>query len=257
MQVKQKGATMKLVLLMAMMLVSSVNFAAVGQNNFQITVGGNMNYTALGANGDLTAEQKKQNKQEFLGGGFDLTLGYLYLSQGSLIHGFDTKVRFGMNFSPISKVGGEKYELPESMSMGLNTTTFSVGTTYMLGGKIGNGRLMVNVLGLNLGYLTGNRKIIETIGGTTSTDNKKSGNSFLVGIDLPLGTQYIFDNGFSLGFSHRLDFAFGGERKPGTPTMDGTTSTTPATGSQFGTKDSQQSYMAYNLTVSLGYVFGK
>ena len=245
----------KLVLLMAMMLITSANFAAVGQNNVQITVGGNMNYTTLGVNGDFTAEEKKQMKTEFLGGGFDVTLGYLYLSQGSLIHGFDTKVRFGMNFSPISKEGGEKVELPEGMSIGLNTTTFSVGTTYMLGGKMGNGRLMVNVLGLNLGYLTGNNKNTTTT--PEMTQNSKTGNSFLVGIDLPLGTQYIFDNGFSLGFSHRLDFALGGEYKQGDPKTDGTTVTIPATGSFFGTKDTQSSYMAYNLTVSLGYVFGK
>ena len=245
----------KLVLLMAMMLISSANFAAVGQNNVQITIGGNMNYTTLGVNGDFTAEEKKQMKTEFLGGGFDVTLGYLYLSQGSLIHGFDTKVRFGMNFSPISKEGGEKVVLPEGMSIGLNTTTFSVGTTYMLGGKMGNGRLMVNVLGLNLGYLTGNNKNTTTT--PEMTANYKTGNSFLVGIDLPLGTQYIFDNGFSIGFSHRLDFALGSEFKEGTEVIDGTTVTVPGTGSSFGTKDTQSSYMAYNLTVSLGYVFGK
>ena len=245
----------KLVLLMAMMLITSANFAAVGQNNVQVTVGGNMNYTTVVDNAATTAAEKKQMKTEFLGGGFDVTLGYLYLSQGSLIHGFDTKVRFGMNFSPISKEGGEKVVLPEGMSIGLNTTTFSVGTTYMLGGKMGNGRLMVNVLGLNLGYLTGNNKTSSET--PEMTANYKTGNSFLVGIDLPLGTQYIFDNGFSLGFSHRLDFALGGEYKQGDPKTDGTTVTIPATGSSFGTKDTQSSYMAYNLTVSLGYVFGK
>ena len=245
----------KLVLLMAMMFISSANFAAVGQHNFQATVGGNMNYTTLGANGDLTAAEKKENKQEFLGGGFDVTLGYLYLSQGSLIHGFDTKVRFGMNFSPVYKMGGEKAVLEDGVKMGLNTTTFSVGTTYMLGGKVGNGRLMVNVLGLNLGYLTGNNKSSSET--PEATYNYKTGNSFLVGIDLPLGTQYIFDNGFSIGFSHRLDIALGGEYKQGDPKMDGTTATIPATGSQFGTDKTQSSYLAYNLTVSLGYVFGK
>ena len=213
-----------------------------------------MNYTTLGSNEDLTAEEKKQKKQEYLGGGFDVTLGYLYLSQGSLIHGFDTKARFTMNFSSMTKVGGKKASdiLEDGTKIGLNTTTFSVGTTYMLGGKVGNGRLMVNVLGLNLGYLTGNNKTtIETL---EMTFNYKTGNSFLVGIDLPLGTQYIFDNGFSVGFSHRLDFALGGKPTHGTPEPDGTTPMDK--GSMFGTKDGQQSYMAYNLTFSLGYVFG-
>ena len=162
-----------------------------------------------------------------------------------------------MNFSPISKMSGIKVEAPEDFYMGFDTTTFSVGTTYIIGSKIGNGRLMFDVLGLNIGYLTGAYKQIDKSSSSPSEFIVKTGNNFLVSIELPLGTRYIFDNGLTLGFSHRLDFAFGGERKPGTPTMDGTTSTTPATGSQFGTKDSQQSYMAYNLTVSLGYVFGK
>ena len=250
-----------LVLLMAMMLISSANFAAVGQHNFQATVGGNMNYTTLGDNEATTAAEKKAGKTEVLGGGFDLTLGYLYLSQGSLIHGFDTKIRFGMNFNPPYKNAGEKHVAQTGVKTSLNTTTFSVGTTYMMGGKIGNGRLMVNVLGLNLGYLTGNNKTtVDMVGITPYTQNWKTGNSFLVGIDLPLGTQYIFDNGFSVGFSHRLDIALGGENTTGgtMSNVDGQSGThTPNEGSQFGTAKSQSSYLAYNLTVSLGYVFGK
>ena len=250
---------MKLVLLLAMMFISSANFAAVGQHNFQATVGGNMNYTTSTHNSATTAAEKKSMKQEALGGGFDVTLGYLYLSQGSLIHGFDTKARFGMNFSPVYKQGGESVELPAGSAAGLNTTTFSLGSTYMLGGKVGNGRLMVNVLGLNLGYLTGNNYYSATVGGIKGSENSKTGNSFLVGIELPLGAQYIFDNGFSLGFSHRLDIALGGKPKSGTTEVDGHDKTYPLDeGSAFGTdKTTQSSYLAYNLTVSLGYVFGK
>ena len=244
----------KLVLLLAMMFVSSANFAAVGQNNLQITVGGNLNSTTLGRNGDLTDAQEKTSKEVYLGGGFDLTLGYLYLSQGSLIHGFDTKARFTMNFSPAYKLGGEKAEdALGNDTLELNTTSVSVGSTYMIGKKLGEGRLMVNVLGLNLGYLTGNMKQSDI----TSSYNIKTGNSFLVGIDLPLGTQYIFDNGFSVGFSHRLDFALGKEATDSKETVNGNNITYTPNGSTFGTKNNQQSYMAYNLTVSLGYVFGK
>ena len=253
---------MKLVLLLAMMFISSANFAAVGQHNFQATVGGNMNYTTSTPNAATTAAEKKASKIDALGGGFDVTLGYLYLSQGSLIHGFDTKVRFGMNFSPISTIGGEKFtpemlNFPEGATASLNTTTFSVGTTYMLGGKVGNGRVMVNVLGLNLGYLTGNLKGSAEVGGIKGSINQKTGNSFLVGIELPLGTQYIFDNGFSLGFSHRLDIALGKTATASKTTIDGHDTTHTPNGSAFGTDKSQFSYMAYNLTVSLGYVFGK
>ena len=245
----------KLVLLLAMMFISSANFAAVGQHNFQATVGGNMNYTTLGDNEATTAAEKKAGKTEFLGGGFDVTLGYLYLSQGSLIHGFDTKARFAMNFSPVYKDGGEKHVAQTGVKTSLNTTTFSVGSTYMIGKKLGSGRLMVNVVGLNLGYLTGNNKISMTT--PEMTQNSKTGNSFLVGIDLPLGTQYIFDNGFSVGFSHRLDFALGKEATDSKETVNGNNITYTPNGSTFGTKNNQQSYMAYNLTFTVGYVFGK
>ena len=247
---------MKLVLLMTMILVSSANFAAVGENNFQITIGGAMNSTTLGTNIGTT-EETRASKIGFLGGGFDITVGHLYLSQGSLIHGFDTKLRFDMKFNSVYKYGGEKIELPKDVSMELNNINFSVGSTYIMGVKLGNGRLLVNVIGLNLGYLTGTFKVSFKMDADQLNINQRTGNSFLVGIDLPLGTQYIFDNGLSLGFSHRVDFAFGGEYKADSPVIDGNNSTTSATGSMFGSKNSQQSYLAYNLTVSLGYVFGK
>ena len=256
MQVKQKGVTMKLVLLMAMMLVSSVNFAAVGQNNMTVTVGGNMNYTSLTTN--VTAPVNIfQDSQEFLGGGFDITLGHLYLSQGSLIHGFDTKIRFAMNFSPISKMSGIKVEAPEDFYMGFDTTTFSVGTTYIIGSKIGNGRLMFDVLGLNIGYLTGAYKQIDKSSSSPSEFIVKTGNNFLVSIELPLGTRYIFDNGLTLGFSHRLDFAFGGELTDFEDSTSGGVSSYIPKGSLLGSGDNQLSYLAYNLTFSLGYLFGK
>ena len=246
---------MKLVLLMAMMLISSANFAAVGQNNMTISVGGNMNYTSLTTN-IIAPINLFQDSQEFLGGGFDITLGHLYLSQGSLIHGFDTKVRFAMNFSPISKISGIKAELPEDFSVGFNTTTVSVGTTYIIGSKIGNGRLMFDVLGLNIGYLSGDYKYMfkevnDFVGYTV-----KTGNNFLVSIELPLGTRYIFDNGLTLGFSHRLDFAFGGELK-GMKDPGSEVTTIEPDGSLLGSGDNQLNYLAYNLTFSLGYVFGK
>ncbi len=245
----------KLVLLMAMMLISSVNFTAVGQNNITISVGGNMNYTSLTTN-VIAPINLFQDSQEFLGGGFDVTLGHLYLSQGSLIHGFDTKVRFAMNFSPLTKMSGIKAELPENSSIGFNTTTVSVGTTYIMGTKLGNGRLMIDVLGLNIGYLSGvyswKFKEASAIVGYTA----QTGNNFLVSIELPLGTRYIFDNGLTLGFSHRLDFAFGGEltgmKDPGSEVT-----TIEPKGSILGSGDNQLNYLAYNLTFSLGYVFGK
>ena len=252
---------MKLVLLMIIMFLSSFNYATVGQNNLQITVGGNMNYTKTVNN---TAWAGIKPKNEYIGGGFDITLGHLYLSQGALIHGFDTKARFAMNFSPLTKVNGEKFD-PEAIgydkygSTTLNTSGFSLGTTYMIGNKLGKGRLMINVLGLNLGYLSATYTNIKISTSTTySTHINKYADSFLLGVELPLGIQYIFDNGLSLGFSHRLDFSFGKDGA-GTPdrTIDGDTITDTYNKSAFGSGDGQASYLAYNLTVRIGYVFGK
>ena len=224
----------------------------VGTNNLTVTVGGNFNHTTLGTNTGTDIE-RKNNRQEYLGGGFNISLGHLYLTQGSLIHGIDTKLRVTMNFNNYCKIGGEKVQFPTSYTSVFNTTSFSLGTTYIIGTRVGIGRLMVDVVGVNIGYLTGTFK--TELSSTIS--NVKTGSSFLIGIELPFGTQYIFDNGFSISFSHRLDFAFGKEMTDAEMTIDGDSSTIIPNGSTLGSKESQENYLAYNLTVSLGYIFGK
>lgn len=238
----------KIVVFVVLFLIRSVNYSSVGTNNVTVGIGGDFNYTKLSRN-------KNQNEQyeEFMGGGFNISLGHLYLSQGSLIHGMDTKLKFAMNFSPISKQGGKKVDLIDGQSFEFNDITFSLGTIYMIGTKVDKGRLMVDILGINLGYLTGETKLVLN----SSTIIHKTGNNFLLGIDLPLGVRYIFDNGFSIGFSHRLDFAFGKERIGNKISESGNTITSIPNGSALGTKYNQASYLAYNLTLDLAYVFGK
>ena len=243
----------RVVIFVILFLIKSVNYSVVGTNNVTIGVGGNFNYTKLSRN-----KNQKDLYEEFIGGGFSISLGHLYLSedlsQGSLIHGMDTKLTFAMNFSPIAKQGGKKVELIEGHSFGFNDITVSLGTTYMIGTKVDKGRLMVDIVGLNLGYLTGATKLFLN----PTTIIHKTGNNFLLGIDLPLGIRYIFDNGFSIGFSHRLDFAFGKDRTGNTISESGnTTTSTPNNGSSLGTKENQASYLAYNLSLDIAFVFGK
>ena len=243
---------MKLVIFVVLFLISSAHYGAVGTNNVTIGVGGNFNYTKLSRN-----KNQKDLYEEFIGGGFNISVGHLYLSQdlnqGSLIHGMDTKLGFGMNFSPIAKQNGKKVSLVEEQSFGFSDITFSLGTTYMMGAKVAKGRLMVDVLGINLGYLTGKTKLFLN----PLIFIHKTGNNFLLGINLPLGIHYIFDNGFSIGFRHRLDFAFGRERTGNKFSDSGDTTISTPNGSALGTKDNQASYLAYNLTLDLAYVFGK
>ncbi len=243
---------MKLVIFIILFLIAPVHYGTVGVNNVSISVGGNFNYITLGTNLGTDIE-KKNNRQEYLGGGFDISLGHLYLSQDTLIHGMDTKLRFTMNFNNHSKIGGEKVQFPISYTSVFNTISFSLGTTYMIGTRVGTGRLMISVGGINIGYLTGTFKTeLSSI-----ISNVKTGNSFLIGIELPFGTQYIFDNGFSIGFSHHLDFAFGREMTDAKMTIDGDSSTITPNGSRLGSKESQENFLEYNLAVNVGYVFGK
>ncbi len=266
---------MKKSLLLAVLLALPVaGFSAVTANNFTVNVGGAFNYSQMTMNGykdmGMTA---KQAGTSYMGGGFNVELGHLHLSQGSLIHAFDTRLGFAMNFDGISKLGGEKVELPKGCSMSFNPMYVYVGTTYAMGAKMGNGTLLVDVLGLNLGYFGASSKSVGSFGfgddgeeeeevasiadSSKMTMIAKDGGAFLVSLNLPLGTQYVFDNGFSVGFRHRLDFAFGSTSdEEGKVKVDGTTTTYTSKGSQFGTKDGQSSYLAYNLTVSLGYAFG-
>jgi len=244
--------------LFALLLISSGQaYASVGTHNGTINVGGAFNFATTSSNAP-TGQEKKDSTETFLGGGFNVELGYLYLSSGTLIQGFDTRLSFGMNYDGVYQKGGNPVNFPKSMSQSLDTMYFQVGTTYQLGTVLGKGRILVDVLGLNLGIISLKDVLNQKVAETESTIIQKGGNAFLIGINLPLGTQYIFDNGFTLGFRHRLDFALGGERSGLGGESNGTTTTIfYDKGSQFGTHNNQKSYLAYNLTFSLGYVFGK
>lgn len=238
------------------LVAGSFLYADVGQHNGTINVGGVFNYSEFTPNKG-TEQEKKDGKREYIGGGFNASLGYLYLTQGTLIHGFDTRLTFGISWNPIHKFGGESSQ--DALGDG-NTSRFdrkhaTLGTTYLLGTRIGGGRLMMDVLGVNIGWFVA--RDVRTFRNGNKMHQDIYGNSFLLGLTLPLGTQYIFDNGFMVGFRHRLDFTWGenknliyGEDKDRTYTI-------PDEGSFFGTSSDQNTYLGYSITISFGFALGK
>ncbi|MGL5955249.1 MAG: hypothetical protein ACRC0X_01385, partial [Brevinema sp.] len=160
------------------------------------------------------------------------------------------------NFDPVKTIMGQEVNLPDKTTASFNTLNVYLGTTYAVGTQVGEGRILVDILGLNLGYFSADPR--TKVSDPKATSVSKLGNHLLVSLNLPLGTQYIFDNGLMLGFRHRLDFAFSSEPKDVTRTVDGTTRTTTlGSGGYYGTGKTQAAYMAYNLTFSIGYAFGK
>ena len=244
---------MKLAIFIALFLISSAHYGAVGVNNVSISVGGNFNYTGLGSNIG-SAQDKKNAYSRYLGGGFDVSIGHLRISEGyNLIHGLESKTRFMMNFDTIYSSGG--LAVPDQYAATFNTLSLTAGTTYMMGTKVDNGRVLVDVLGLEIGFMIGRIDIDDK-----GADHKyilDTGSSFLIGITLPLGVRYILDNGFSIGLSHRLDIALGRGSSDVTTDTSGNTTTITPNGSALGYRDHQNNYLAYNLSLNIGLVFGR
>lgn len=248
---------MKLVIFAVLFLISSTHYGAVGVNNVTVNVGGNFNYTGVGTNAGSNQEKDSAYTQ-FLGGGFDVSIGHLHISDGyDLIHGLESKTRFMMNFDTIYSAGG--FAVPNQFDVTFDTLSITVGTVYMMGTKIDKGRVLVDVLGLEIGYMIG-RIDIETKEVAGMDDHKlvlDTGSSFLIGITLPLGIRYILNNGLSIGFSHRLDIALGRGSSDVTVDTSGNTTTIIPNGSALGYRDHQSNYLAYNLSLNIGLVFGK
>lgn len=236
-----------LTIIIMIIITNKIIFAKVDTHNIIANIGGDLNVVNLQPNFGTDA-YKNALELEFIGGGFNIEVGYLHLSSGKLIHGIDTRASFGMNFDPIYKQGGQKVDLSNNTSESFDTIYFQLGATYSLGTELKNGKILVDILGLNLGYTSPRCEVVLLMQNTQITAVTKFGDGFLLGINLPLGTQYIFNNGLSIGFRHRLDFIIGSK-----PIIDGKNL---LSGSLLGTDKSQLNNLAYNLTFSIGYVFG-
>ena len=242
------------ILLLSIFFTASA-YASIGTHNGLVSIGGGLGYNST-TNNTLNPLAGVANGAGYVGGGYTIELGYLYLKDAnSFIHGVDTRLSFGQHFNSQTTADGEKIELPEGVKSSFDTTFFQVGTTYQIGLKTGPGRLMIDIFGLNLGYLSANINSSSTGAGMTFESKNKMGNNFLLGFNLPLGINYIMDNGLMIGFRHRIDMAFGAEYGM-LESSDGTT-ISPDKGSRLGFADNQAQYLAYNLTFNIGYAFGK
>ncbi len=230
---------MKKSLLLLAIFIPAV--ASANEHTFTANVGGGFNasfffpYNTTNYN-DVALNQYES---ESLGGGFNIEMGYIWMSSGALIHALDSRLGFGQNYSTIYQIDkGSLKKYDEEYK--LESTFAYVGTTYSLGRKHENITYLVDIIGVNLGWIQS----------TLSIDGSlyNMGSNLLVSANLPGGTSFIFDEGLSLSFRHRLDFAFGGEPTWGTHGID--------SGSYFGSGSDQTGYLAYNLTVSVGYSFG-
>ncbi len=233
--------------LLVLLLLPVISHSFVFENNITARIGGAFNGGFIIPN-DITATEEYNSEFETLGGGYSVEVGYLWLQRGFLTQAVDARLGFGQNFGSADKAYGASItHYPYVFNV--RTMHAYVGATYTVGTMIGPGTFMVDTLGLNFGWMGAKVNYSYADSGATTETKMNYGNSFLLSVNLPLGMQYIFNNGISLGFRHRVDFAFGAEYKS---KSDGSYES----GSHFGTGSQQNLYIAYNLTISAGFTFG-
>ncbi|MGL5956556.1 MAG: hypothetical protein ACRC0X_08165, partial [Brevinema sp.] len=128
------------ILALLVVFIPVLGYAAVGQNNMTINVGGGLNYSQATWNEPKDVDAKDRTSTA-LGGGFSIELGHLYLGQGSIIHAMDTRLGFGMNFDPVKTIMGQEVNLPDKTTASFNTLNVYLGTTYAVGTQVGEGRI--------------------------------------------------------------------------------------------------------------------
>ncbi len=230
---------MKKLLLLSAMLIPSAFFA----NGLTVNVGGGLNHMTLTPNSYFGSSLKTEST----GGGYNVEIGYLWqTSTGKVIQAVDSRLGFAQDFNNVKTFLGssDNVSLQGFDSWRFDTINLYIGAVYNLGAKVGNGTLLVDVLGFNFGWMKACEK--RSVG--SESMNFNMGNSFQLGLVLPAGVKYVFDMGLMIGFRQKLDFAFGGA-----PTYDAVYNITG--GSSFGTRSDQFSYLAYNLALSIGYKF--
>lgn len=245
---------MKRILVLSLILLSTQIHAEVGQHNFVIKAGGGLSASksiALDSvttdiNGQPTGIDPDSLETKTLGGGFNIDLGYQFFSTSTtVVHGIDALIGFGMSFNKITKSLGLD-TLPPGAYVQARETYGSLSATYSVGHQFSNAKLMVDILGLNLTF--GNMKLLSYYE-DTKIATQKAGCYFGIGMNLPLGLQYIMNNGFLAGFRHSITFLL--------PTLfqDGINflAEKDANGKTRRTAD----YIDYKLNFFLGYMFGK
>ncbi len=229
---------LKMKKLLILLILPVISHTAVLENNITVRIGGVFNAGFTIPN-DITATEDYIREFETLGGGYVAEVGYLWLLRGeSTIQAIDVRLGGGQSFGAATKAFGASIPT-DPYSLNTYITGVYIGATHTIGTAAGPGIYMMDTLGFNLGWLGATVRCSVSSDGKATEKSIDYGNSFLFAVKLPLGMQYIFDNGISVGFRHRLDFAFGSE-----------------SGSHFGTGRYQNLHIIYNLTLSAGFTFG-
>lgn len=260
-------------LVLTVFFIPVLTFSEVTEDNFSFHVGGAFNYQLNFDNATIVNQVVQRNpapfrdrREEHLGGGFNVAFGHLMLKDvNDSVHGLDSRIGFGMSFDHVlSKkmltIGATANLLGSNIER-RDSIRFSVGATYATGKKVENARYLFDIIGLDFGFLGFNTYTFFRRGNFTESGSKNLGLSALVGVTLPGGMHYIYDNGFSIGYRHRLDFAF---NHPSPKFINGNHTSngfgdfgTGAPSPGFGAELSQRTFLAYNLTFSIGYVWGR
>lgn len=148
-----------------------------------------------------------------------------------------------MNFDTITTLAGRSPD-PGTKAR-LDRPYGYISSTYSLGHQFNSAKLMFDILGINLSI--GN--VTFHASANNKYDTSEYGGTYGVGINLPLGTQYIMNNGFVIGFRHSLNFLLPAYKsKNGHNFLE----------EKVNNKSLRSAhYINYNLIVPFGYMFGK
>lgn len=231
--------------ILGIFLVANAN-AAVGTNNFVLKVGGGLDASLMkakpGNNFPTPDNGQVYSHANLLGGNFTMDLGYQYFNvSGASVHGIDVLGSFG--FSAESIRTPNFYVFVGSLDPFLQKMYVSLSSTYSAGRQFANSKFMVDVLGVtsSFGNIKGSAKVMEVH--ETEKVEFPGGGFWSIGLNLPLGFQFVMNNGFVFGFRHSLSFLFPAYNTEG--------------GFNLLKGDRSYNFLNYQLNVSLGFMVGK
>ncbi len=204
-------------------------------SGFTLNAGGGYKLTDIAFNYPY-----KTSLFESSGSGYNIEISYIWDIDSRGIFSLDTRIGFEQNFNDIKKFHSSSTKSTSYSTWRIDTISAYAGTTFNIAVKFPSGSLLMDIAGVNAGWMKASEKI--------DSSTRSWGNSILLGINLPGGIKYILNNGLMIGFRQKVDMAFGS-----TPVLDDDSSA--VSGSYFGITRSQFSYLSYNITASIGYKF--
>ncbi|MGL4394618.1 MAG: hypothetical protein ACRCS8_05280 [Brevinema sp.] len=267
----------KLLLLFTFLVISGQTFAAVGTHNFVFKASGqaSMGYHKPIKNAGTAGIDGKPYTDDasMLGGGFNIGLGYQYYSEkGNTIHGVDFMTTIGMAYHGIANGYSANFVGAFVDNQATDAKSFTqiygtLSTTYSVGRKLDSGRFMIDAVGLNIALGGTSVKMKEDTGspllnsmlGITDTSYRNFGfGKYLgLGLVLPLGFQYVGNNGFVFGVRHSMTLLFPVAPDNITLLGNNTESHFLAGENANGNKVRDFDYFDYKIDISLGFMIGK